>query len=108
MVRVIAALAADNQRTRKFWMPELTVRPFSTGNECKPRLLQVSDQLAYLARHTPETATCIRPLPASIPAPLKLMHDASGILMFHMGKNTPERRDFIMGNLVVVSSCSSS
>ena len=36
------------------------------------------------------------------------MHDASGILMFYMGKNTPERRDFIMGNLVVVSSCSSS
>lgn len=28
-------------------------------------------------------------------------HDASGILTFYMGKNTPERKDFIMGNLVV-------
>jgi topoisomerase IV subunit B len=30
-----------------------------------------------------------------------LKHDASGILNFCMGKNTPERKDFIMGNLVV-------
>jgi DNA gyrase subunit B/topoisomerase-4 subunit B len=28
-------------------------------------------------------------------------HDASGILGFYMGKNTPERKDFIMENLVV-------
>ena len=28
-------------------------------------------------------------------------HDASGILTFYMAKNTPERKDFIMGNLVV-------
>ncbi len=28
-------------------------------------------------------------------------HDAAGILTFYMGKNTPERKDFIMGNLVV-------
>ena len=28
-------------------------------------------------------------------------HDVSGILTFYMGKNTPERKDFIMGNLVV-------
>ena len=28
-------------------------------------------------------------------------HDASGILTFYMGKNTPERKDFIMGNLMV-------
>jgi DNA gyrase subunit B/topoisomerase-4 subunit B len=27
--------------------------------------------------------------------------DASGILTFYMGKNTPERKDYIMGNLVV-------
>jgi topoisomerase-4 subunit B len=27
--------------------------------------------------------------------------DASGILSFYMGKNTPERKDYIMGNLVV-------
>jgi DNA gyrase/topoisomerase IV subunit B len=27
--------------------------------------------------------------------------DAAGILSFYMGKNTPERRDFIMENLVV-------
>jgi DNA gyrase/topoisomerase IV subunit B len=27
--------------------------------------------------------------------------EASGILGFYMGKNTPERRDYIMGNLVV-------
>jgi topoisomerase IV subunit B len=27
--------------------------------------------------------------------------DASGILTFYTGKNTPERKDFIMGNLVV-------
>jgi topoisomerase IV subunit B len=28
-------------------------------------------------------------------------HDASGILTFYMGKNTPERKDYIMDNLVV-------
>src|SRR5262249_16593964 len=28
-------------------------------------------------------------------------HDASGILGFYMGKNTPERKDYIMENLVV-------
>jgi topoisomerase IV subunit B len=28
-------------------------------------------------------------------------HDASGILTFYMGKNTPERKDYIMENLVV-------
>jgi DNA gyrase/topoisomerase IV subunit B len=28
-------------------------------------------------------------------------HEASGILSFYMGKNTPERKDYIMGNLVV-------
>jgi DNA gyrase subunit B/topoisomerase-4 subunit B len=28
-------------------------------------------------------------------------HDATGILSFYMGKNTPERRDYIMDNLVV-------
>jgi topoisomerase IV subunit B len=28
-------------------------------------------------------------------------HEASGILGFYMGKNTPERKDYIMGNLVV-------
>ena len=28
-------------------------------------------------------------------------HDVSNILTFYMGKNTPERKDFIMGNLVV-------
>src|SRR5271163_3947930 len=28
-------------------------------------------------------------------------HDAAGILGFYMGKNTPERKDYIMGNLVV-------
>jgi DNA gyrase/topoisomerase IV subunit B len=27
--------------------------------------------------------------------------DASNILTFYMGKNTPERKDFIMENLVV-------
>ena len=27
-------------------------------------------------------------------------HDASGILSSYMGKNTPEREDYIMGNLV--------
>ena len=27
--------------------------------------------------------------------------DALGILTFYMGKNTPERKDSIMGNLVV-------
>ena len=27
--------------------------------------------------------------------------DASGILSFYMGKNTPERKDYIMENLVV-------
>ena len=27
--------------------------------------------------------------------------DAQGILRFYMGKNTPERKDFIMENLVV-------
>jgi DNA gyrase/topoisomerase IV subunit B len=29
--------------------------------------------------------------------------DAAGILTFYMGKNTPERKDFIMGNLVVTA-----
>jgi topoisomerase-4 subunit B len=28
-------------------------------------------------------------------------HDAANILTFYMGKNTPERKDYIMGNLVV-------
>ena len=28
-------------------------------------------------------------------------HDVSNILTFYMGKNTPERKDYIMGNLVV-------
>ena len=28
-------------------------------------------------------------------------HDAAGILGFYMGKNTPERKDYIMENLVV-------
>ena len=28
-------------------------------------------------------------------------HDAAGILTFYMGKNTPERKDYIMENLVV-------
>ena len=28
-------------------------------------------------------------------------HDASGILTFYMGKNTPERKDYIMDKLVV-------
>ena len=28
-------------------------------------------------------------------------HDAAGIFGFYMGKNTPERKDYIMGNLVV-------
>ena len=27
--------------------------------------------------------------------------DSSGILTFYMGKNTPERKDFTVGNLVV-------
>ena len=27
--------------------------------------------------------------------------DVSSILTFYMGKNTPERKDYIMGNLVV-------
>ena len=27
--------------------------------------------------------------------------DAASILGFYMGKNTPERKDYIMGNLVV-------
>jgi len=27
--------------------------------------------------------------------------EASGILSFYMGKNTPERKDYIMENLVV-------
>jgi len=27
--------------------------------------------------------------------------DAAGILTFYMGKNTPERKDYIMENLVV-------
>ena len=27
--------------------------------------------------------------------------EASGILTFYMGKNTPERKDYIMENLVV-------
>ena len=43
-----------------------------------------------------------RPVPAqhtAVSHPIK--HDASGILTFYMGKNTPERKDFIMGNLVV-------
>jgi topoisomerase IV subunit B len=28
-------------------------------------------------------------------------HDAAGILGFYMGKNTPERKDYIMEDLVV-------
>jgi DNA gyrase/topoisomerase IV subunit B len=28
-------------------------------------------------------------------------HDAANILTFYMGKNTPERKDYIMENLVV-------
>jgi DNA gyrase subunit B/topoisomerase-4 subunit B len=28
-------------------------------------------------------------------------HDVAGILGFYMGKNTPERKDYIMENLVV-------
>jgi hypothetical protein len=28
-------------------------------------------------------------------------HDATNILGFYMGKNTPERKDYIMENLVV-------
>ena len=28
-------------------------------------------------------------------------HDAAGILSFYMGKNTPERKEYIMENLVV-------
>jgi DNA gyrase subunit B/topoisomerase-4 subunit B len=28
-------------------------------------------------------------------------NDAAGILGFYMGKNTPERKDYIMENLVV-------
>jgi topoisomerase-4 subunit B len=30
-----------------------------------------------------------------------LKHDVGNILDFYMGKNTPERKDFIMGNLIV-------
>jgi DNA gyrase/topoisomerase IV subunit B len=29
--------------------------------------------------------------------------DAASILTFYMGKNTPERKDYIMGNLVVAA-----
>jgi DNA gyrase/topoisomerase IV subunit B len=28
-------------------------------------------------------------------------HSVSEVLSFYMGKNTPERREYIMGNLVV-------
>jgi len=30
-----------------------------------------------------------------------MKHAAAGILGFYMGKNTPERKDYIMENLVV-------
>ncbi|MCO5052514.1 MAG: hypothetical protein M9920_09440 [Verrucomicrobiae bacterium] len=96
-------------------MSELAVRTFAAGNKHEARLLQVGDQLAYLARHMMETAISNPNLPASIhrqanalevlahghhveSAPLA---ESGPILSFYMGKNTPERKDYIMDQLVV-------
>ena len=32
---------------------------------------------------------------------LDRLHDVQGLLTFYMGKNTPDRQDFIIGNLKV-------
>lgn len=43
------------------------MRTLATQHQDKSRLLKVSDQLANLARLTPETAILVPVLPASIP-----------------------------------------
>ena len=67
-MRVVAALPAENQRAGNLRVPELPVRTLATGHEREPGLFKVGDQLANLARHTPENATPHPPVPASIPA----------------------------------------
>ena len=64
MMRVIAALTAEDQRSRQLRVPELAVRTLAAGREDKPRLFQIGDQLSDLARHTGETATrrCVHPV----------------------------------------------
>ena len=51
-MRIIAIVAAENQRAGELLMPELAMRPLAAGNENKPDLFEVGDQLANLARHT--------------------------------------------------------
>ena len=48
MVRVIAALAAEDQCTRKLWVPELAMRSFPTRNEAETRRLQVTNNWRIL------------------------------------------------------------
>ncbi len=57
MMRIIAIVAAENQRAGELLMPELAMRPLATGNENKSHSFEVGDQLANLARHTQYIAT---------------------------------------------------
>ena len=68
MTRVIAALAAQDQRTGQLRMPELAMGAFAAWYKNESCMLKVGDQLANLARHTAET---IIPSPAA-PAPNRL------------------------------------
>lgn len=51
VVYVIAALAAEDQRTGKPRMPKLPVGAFASRSEDKPGTLKLGDQLSDLARH---------------------------------------------------------
>jgi hypothetical protein len=51
MMRVVAAISAHNDRARKPGMTELPMRSLAARSEHESSLLQVRNQLAYLARH---------------------------------------------------------
>ena len=85
------------------------MRSLANGDNHNASLLQFSNQLAYLARHTTEAATLNRHLPASIhrqghaaqQGGIRTQADAAPVFDFHLGENTPERKDHGMGHLVV-------
>ena len=66
VVRVIAALAAEDQRTGKPRMPELPVGGFTSRSEDKPGTLKLGHQLSDLARRDQK---CVTLPPSASPIP---------------------------------------
>ena len=62
-MRVVAVLAAENQRAGKLGMPQFAIRPFAAGHYDDSRRFQISNQLANLTRHTVDFVTKRRSMP---------------------------------------------